>query len=340
MEASPLQTERSTGSFWILLLASAILLSIATVYAQVNDVSVRFIRIQQEKVHLQMMSGVAGNPWQYRILADWMISLLISLLTRLDIARAELVSFVEFRFLQCMLIFWAAGIYYRKLGLSLRANLLGLSILTWGMSFSLYNSDLSFSNYFDVAFYLIAASLILAEKFIWIIPLMILGAFNRETSALIPVMLLAYAYFKDGKRVRPALIYALAALGIFGIIFVGLRTHYGEQTFLTADGFYPGFGLLYLNLKRLITWEQLLITFALVPILALFAYSAWPRSLKIFFWTVVPVWIAIHFFSSLIAETRLLLVPFALVFIPGVLLGIQNGRESAGEQSVIESKTG
>jgi hypothetical protein len=210
------------------------------------------------------------------------------------------------------------------------------------MSYSLYNSDLSFNNYFDVAFYLIAASLILAEKFIWIIPLMILAAFNRETSALIPVMLLVYVYFHDGTRekVRPALMYALGGIGIFGIVFAGLRYYYGEQMFLTADGYYPGFGLLYLNLKRVITWEQLLITFGIVPGLALLAYATWPRSLKIFFWTVVPIWMAIHFFSSLVAETRLLLVPFALVFIPGVLLGLGNGSKVPVEKPAIESKTG
>ena len=314
--------------FWVVLLGAAILLSIATVYAQVNDVSVRFIRIQQEKVHLQMMSGVAGNPWQYRILADWMISFLIPVVNRLEIARPEITSFIAFRFLQCMLIFVAAGIYYRKLGLSLMANLLGLSILAWGMSYSLYNSDLSFNNYFDVAFYLMAASLIMSERFIWTIPLMFLAAFNRETSALIPVMLVTHVYFSEGakEKMKPALLYALAGIVIFAVIFVGLRYYYGEQIFLTADGYYPGFGLMYLNLKRAITWEQILITFGILPILALFAYAEWPKSLKIFFWTVVPIWVAVHFFSSLVAETRLLLVPYALIFIPAVLFGIANNK--------------
>ena len=327
--------------FWIVVFISVLLLSLATVYAQVNDLSVRFIRIQQEKVHLQMMGGVAGNPWQYRILADWMISFLITWVNGLDIAQPELVSFIAFRFLQCVLIFLVAAIYYRKLGLSLLANLLGLSVLAWGMSYALYNSDLSFNNYFDVAFYLIAANLIVSRTLIWIIPLMVIASFNRETSALIPIMALTYTYFGlDGKaKLKSALFPALAGIVIFVIIFAGLRYYYGEQMFLTADGFYPGFGLFYLNLKRVVTWEQLFITFGLLPLLAILAYSEWPQSLKIFFWTVVPLWMAIHFFSSLVAETRLLLVPYALVFIPGVLFGIMSHTPTA-RQDIAEAKTG
>jgi hypothetical protein len=56
-----------------------------------------------------------------------------------------------------------------------------------------------------------------------------------------------------------------------------------------------------------------------------FSYQTWPRALKIFFWVVVPAWFGVHFFTALVAETRLLLVPLALVFIPGALFGIAGG---------------
>ena len=308
------------------LMFAVILLSIATVYAQVNDLTLHFLKAQQEKVHLQMMQGIAGNPWQYRILADWMISYLIAWLTQLDVARADVNSFIGFRFLQCLLIFGAAALYYRKLGLSIFAGLLGLSMLAWGMSYSLYNSDLSFNVFFDLAFYLIAAVLILNRHYIWILPLMVVAAFNRETSALIPIMMLAHAYFDadNPARFRSAVSIALAGLAVYALIFIGLRIHYGPQVFLTADGYYPGLGLLLLNLKRIVTWEQLLIAFGIIPVLSVLAYRQWARSLKIFFWTVVPLWLAVHFFAALVAETRLLLVPFALIFIPGALLGIVN----------------
>jgi hypothetical protein len=216
-----------------------------------------------------------------------------------------------------------AGAYYRKLGLPPFANLLGLSVLAWGMSHSLYNSDFSFNVFFDVAFYLTAVLLIMDGAFGWIPLLMIPAAFNRETSVLIPFLLISFVYFEDQRKdLRPVLLFTALSLIAFGAIFAGLRMYYGEQPFLTADGYYPGLGLLVLNLSRAVTWEQLLITFGLVPFLAVFSYPAWPRALKLFSWVLVPVWFGVHFFSALVAESRLLLVPLALVFIPGAFFGI------------------
>jgi len=310
--------------FWVILIISAVLLSIGTVYAQVDDVTLRFLKIQQDKVHVQMMEGVAGNPWQYRILADLTVDKIINLLGGAGIPSPKVSAFIAFRFIQCLLIFLTAGIYYRKLGLSLFVNLLGLWILMCGMSHSLYNSDFAFNNFFDIAFYLIAAIVIMNGQFIWIPVLMILAAFNRETSALIPFMLIGHAWFGGNKEknLKPAIVHAIMSLIVFTFIFIGLRINYGEQQFLTADGYYPGMGLLILNLTKLVTWEQLIVTLGIIPFLAIFAYRAWPATLKIFFWVVVPAWFAIHFFASLIAETRLLLVPYALIFIPGALLGM------------------
>lgn len=314
-------------AFWVTLLISAILLSVAVTYAQVDDVTLRFLNVHQYKVHQQMMDGAAGNPWQYRILADWMLDPLIKLFAAADVPIPRGGVFIVFRFLQCLLIFLSAGVYYRKLSLPLIANLFGLSVLAWGMSHSLYNSDFSFNNFFDIAFYLIAATLIMGGALGWIPLLMIPAALNRETSVLIPLMLIGFTYFSDRRadNVKRAVIPTVISLVIFMAIFAGLRMYYGEQRFLTADGYYPGIGLLVLNISRLVTWEQILITLGVVPFLAVFAYRAWPGALKIFFWVVVPLWFGVHFFAALVAETRLLLVPFALVFIPGALLGIADG---------------
>lgn len=324
--------EIHTRVFWGILLVASMLLSVAVTYAQVDAVTLRFLNIHQYKVHQQMMGGGAGNPWQYRILADWMLEPLLKWFEVADFSFPRGGVFVIFRFLQCLLIFLSAGAYYRKLSLPLVANLLGLSVLGWGMSHALYNSDFSFNNFFDIVFYLLAAILIMDRAFVWLPLLMIPAAFNRETSVLIPLMGIAFAYF-DKKPVslkRPILFVAIS-LVIFAVIFVGLRMHYSEQKFLTADGYYPGIGLLVLNITRIVTWEQILITLGLMPLLAMFTYRAWHKTLKIFFWVVVPIWFAVHFFAALVAETRLLLVPFALIFIPGALLGIVD-RESQSEQ--------
>ncbi len=315
-------TRNKRQLFIIGLLISAIVLSIAVTYAQVNYLGLHFLRVQQEKVHLQMLQGTAGNPWQYRILADVIIEPIIKLSKSMGIPQPESFSFIAFRFVQCLLILIAAGVYYRKLGLQTYENLIGLSVLAWSMSYSLYNSDLSFNVYFDVAFYLVAGILIIEKKLIWLVLLMIPAAFNRETSALIPFMLLFAMRFDASEkgRLKPAVIAASLGLVIFAIIFAGLRLYYGKQPFLTADGYFPGIGLLLLNFRRWVTWEQIAITLGIIPILAMFAYQKWPQVLRTFFWVVVPIWIAVHFAGALVAETRLFLVPQALDLYPGRLV--------------------
>ena len=322
-------------SFAIALLVAAAILATATTYAQVNMLGVHFLRVQQEKVHLQMLQGNAGNPWQYRILADVLIEPLIQLTKGLGVPQPESFTFIAFRFLQCLLILIIAGVYYRKLGLPLYESMIGLSVLSWSMSLSLYNSDLSFNVFFDIAFYLLAGILILGRKYVWLVLLMIPAALNRETSLLIPFMLFfAVRSNAAGEQdQRPGFIAAAVALGIFAIIFAGLRIYYGPQPFLTADGYYPGIGLLALNLGRWATWGQMAITLGVIPMLALFAYREWPRVLKVFFWVVVPVWFVAHFVGALVAESRLLLVPQALVFIPAALSGLAATHRQVGEES-------
>ena len=312
----------------ILLIAAAVLAAGVT-YAQVNFLGLHFLRVQQEKVHVQMLQGIAGNPWQYRILADFLIEPVIRLLKGLGIPQPESFTFIGFRFLQCVLILVLAGIFYRKLGLRLYEGLIGLSILAWSMSYSLYNSDLSFNVYFDIAFYLLAAILILDRRYLWLVLLMIPAALNRETSILIPFMLffVARGEVSEERSRRNGMICSAIGLLVYVVIFVGLRVYYGQQQFLTADGYYPGFGLLVVNLRRWTTWEQISITLGIFPLLALFAYRHWPRDLKVFFWVVVPLWVAAHFGAALVAETRLLLVPQALVFIPGALFDLASARQ-------------
>lgn len=42
---------------------------------------------------------------------------------------------------------------------------------------------------------------------------------------------------------------------------------------------------------------------------------------RVEFWVVVPIWFTIHALGAVMAEIRLFLVPQAMVFIPGALLG-------------------
>ncbi len=317
-------------SIWLTLLSLA--LSIAATSAQVDDLGLRFIRVQQDKVHEQMLAGSGGNPWQYRILADALMEPLILAAQGRGVPAASTHVFIAFRFFQCLFILLAAGLYFRVLRLAPVANVLGLSVLSWSMALSLYNSDLSFSVFFDVAFFLVAAILILRDRPWWIAALMLPAALNRETSVLIPILLGAHAYFQGGPgdARRSALMAAAVGLLVYAAVFLGLRSFYGPQPYLTADGYSAGLTLLAVNLARAATWQQLLVVLGVMPILAAFSYRSWPPVLRHFFWVLVPVWIGVHFMVALVAEARLMLVPQALVFIPGALLGLAAGSGSPG----------
>lgn len=317
--------------FILLIVVSIMVLSVIVVAGQIEDVGFRFINVQQIKFHQKMLDGIAGNPWQYRILSDILLVPFRKVFWRLGIPNPDASAFITFRFAQSLLILASAGIYYKKLGIYPLLNLIGLSILAWGMSYSLYDSELSFNTFFDVAFFLIAAILLLDQKFIWIIPLTVLAALNRETSILIPVMLAALAIFgiNDTSHRTLPIVYAGIAMTIFLIIFIGLRLYYGEQSFISAYGNYPGISTLYFNLVRWITWQQIFLTLGIIPLLAILAYKYYPKNLTIFFWTIVPAWFIVHLFAAIMAETRLLLVPQALIFIPAACFGAQaiNGKK-------------
>ena len=317
--------KKKTLITFLVILISALILSFATVSAQVNTLGIHFIKIHQEREHNKLLEGRAGNPWQYRILADYMLKPCLNFAQEIEIERPKPNTYIFFRFLQNILIFVAASYYYKKLGLSLITSLLGISILAWSISQGVYDSDLSFSTYFDLLFYLIAVNLLLTEKYLWLLPLMVLAAFNRETSGLIIILLPAYIIFSKPEQKKDPLIY-IATLGmgiLYTSIFFGLRAYFDEQEFLTAYGNFPGKQTLYFNVVNLLSWQRILMTVGLLPFLAIFSYPKWTKPLKIFFWVIVPIWGVIHFLASVVSETRLFLVPIALIFIPATLFGIQ-----------------
>lgn len=308
----------------VFVLACVLLFSILTVYWQVMALEKPFLFYLEQGLQMQrhtaVLEGTAGNPWQYRIFADYLVEGAIRLFQNLDIPHPVASAFISFRFVQNILIFLLAYLYYKKLSLSAAYSLVGLSLLAWGMTYAYYDSDLQFNTYFDIIFYLLAGLIILFEKPLWIIPLMLLAAFNRETSGLIPFMALALIlYPQAGSSRQKNLIIASISLAIFAIIFVGLRFAFPNQATSVPHGHTMGLDLLQYNLFRGITWAQLFATLSIIPALALFAYKKWPPALRIFFWVIVPAWFLIHPFTSVMAETRVFLVPQVLIFIPGAL---------------------
>jgi hypothetical protein len=305
-----------------LIMAIAFLLGLFTTYQYVRARGLDYLdQGYQIKRHQSVLEGHAGIPWQHRVLAPYMINPIIKCLERLHIPRHIAVSFIVFRVFLDTVILLLFYIYNRKLGLSFVYALVGMALLAWGMSHSHYDSDLQFSTFLDIIFFLLAGLCILEKKFVWIIPITILGAFNRETSGLIPFLLISAVMFgqprESSGKVIP--VFAMAFLAYIAVFF-GLRIFYSHQEELLPYGHSRGLDMLQYNLFRFITWLQLVATLSIIPIVALIGYRKWPYQLQVFFWVIVPIWLVVHALGAVMAESRLFLVPQAMVFIPAALL--------------------
>lgn len=301
----------------------ALALGLFTTLQYVSMRGLDYLEQDQLARHQAVLAGNAGDPWQYRILSAYLVQGALDVCQSLSIPHPAATAFIAFRIAQDTLILLLASAYYRRLGLRLPAALLGMALLAWGMSYSHFDSDLQFGTFFDLLFYLLAGLLILQRRFLWIIPLTALAALNRETSGLIPFLLLAVGLFALPRpsRRRTLPIFA-AAFGLYLAIFFGLRLAYGAQTPILPYGHTAGLDLLGYNLLRPVTWSRLVATFSIIPLVALIGWRRWTPHLRLFFWALVPVWLGVHAVAAVLAETRLLLVPQALVFIPAALLAL------------------
>jgi hypothetical protein len=315
-----------------LVVALVVGLSAATAFVQYRELahviphvsSVAYLQVFERGTHEATIEGEGVDPWEYRVLSNWGAEVSLEAARAVGFHHPYVVGFMAFRVLQNLVIFAALWLLLRRFGFDRRAATLGLGFLAWAMTQALHNSGLAFNTYGDLAFYLIAAVLILDRRYGWIVPLSALAALNRETSGLIPVMLLGVAVAQGVRSPggRRALWCGVAALAAYAVTTIALRVIIGSAPLFEPFGLRPGTDYLTFNLRDGLTWEYLFRTVNIVPIIALSGLGRWPRELKAFALAIVPVWLVAHLFASILAESRLLLVPFAVVFIPGALFAL------------------
>jgi hypothetical protein len=256
-------------------------------------------------------------------MSEWGAEGFFQVAKSLGFSQPAVVGFLGFRLFQNILIFGLAWLMLRRFGFDRYTSAFGLGLIAWAMTQSLFNAALSFNTYGDLVFYLAAGVLILDRRYAWILPLTILAAINRETSGLIPVMLLAVAVAHgpgtdEGRR---ALRIGVASLVAFGATYGIVRLAVGPAFFIEAQGHSPGIEMLRYN-AHAATLDFLFQTLNILPLLALVAVRRWPVELKAFALAIVPVWLVAHTFAAVLAESRLMLVPLAVVFVPGALAGL------------------
>jgi len=322
------ETLRSKVLSMYVIFVSAVLFSLFTVFIQVTNLSLAYLQSDQLDRHRAIIEGVARSPYQYRVLSEYLVESIIRTCASLG-NHSVLIGFISFRLLQNLAIFLLLSTLCKRLDIDQYITLLGMSILAWAMTHSLYDSDLAFNTYTDVICYLTAALVILSHRYTWLIATTALAALNRETSGLIPLLLLCYIWFtpegKNSRRVGTLI--AVIAWVVYAVCFFGLRMFFGTRELALGYGHRPGLDYFVYNITRPITYVQLFGTLGLLPLMSIISFSRWPSSLRAFFWAVAPIWMVVHPFVGIIAETRYFLVPLTLVFIPGTLLGISSCRK-------------
>jgi len=259
MNIKAVQMKRKIGPITLLIIM-CLVLGFFTTYEYASS-RVQYIDMNAQRLQA-ILEGHAGNPWQYRIFSAYLTSMVLNFFKGFQIPQYITISFICVRVMEDTTILILSFLYYKELRLSIPLCLIGLVLITWGVSYSHYDSDFSFNTFFDIIFYLLAGLSILKHRIFWILPISVIAALNRETSGLIPFLLLAIV-LESGwdrstlKKVVPIFILALAS---YGAIFIGLRLAYGKQEFILADGYYPGLDLLKYNLFRSETWVNMIST--------------------------------------------------------------------------------
>lgn len=312
---------------------------------------------EQKQRHEKFMKGESDffNPWQYRVLSPYLLEGTIMLWNSStsflgdkfkNNERTIYLPYLLFRFVQNILIFFAAFAFYKAVGVKNNILILtGILLLGFNMSNSTYGSDLSLNTYFDILFYLVAGWLIIKKKNVWIIPLTFIGALNRETSAFIPVMFLLFNLdFNNLKMTRKNVLVVFSfSVFLFVSVYLGTRWIYGIREYHGINGIDTPLEFLRFNLTYGAFYPEMFGTLGFVAVLALLRYKHWNFALKLFFWLIVPFWFVFHIVMSQAMETRLFLVPQALIFIPALLYVIEFeimnfDKRSSGDQEKEENQ--
>jgi hypothetical protein len=306
-----------------ILLTSTVLLAGVAVLWQEQHLGLPYIESQQLARHRDVLAGSAPMPYRYRVLGEWVAAALVKGSQVLHVPRPVATGFLALRLLQNLLALVLTFAYYRRLGMHSRQALIGVMVLAFAFTHAIDNSDLSFNTYFDVIFYLLAALTVLSGRTLPFLAVVVAAALNRDTSGLIP--LLPLAEWAGHPRALPpdwrrrACLSALA-LAIWFAIFLGLRIYRGAPP-EPWEAYWGTWGLarVFINLSSRHVLMFLALTLSILPILTLWDFARLPAFVKGMFWLMVPVWFGVHLSIVNANETRLFLVPIAIVLIPGAL---------------------
>src|SRR5438477_1003854 len=140
--------------------------------------SLAFLQVFERSRHEDTLHGKGTAPGVYRLLSEWGAEASVKAARTLGFHYPWAVGFEAFRVIQNLVIFAMLWVLLRRFGFDSLTAAFGLALFAWAMSEALHNTGLAFNTCGDVAFYLIAAVLILDRRYAWIVPLTVLAALN------------------------------------------------------------------------------------------------------------------------------------------------------------------
>lgn len=251
-------------------------------------------------------------------------------------ALKYMIVFIFFRFCLNFLVFALAYCLWRYFVKNNWLIFFGLIFISLSMGNGVIASDLTFNTYLDITFYLTAANIIVYKKNpYWLIPLIALAAFNRETSMMIPFLFfisqmdfskfqlrrLNFSFPKLNVWVLTGIMYV-----IFFAIFFSVRAYYGYKP--SQEWKVPaGLPMVKLNLLSSVgvkSYFEMLGLFGVIPFIILYKLRSFPLLLRVWFLCIVPAWFAVHFYTVVTYQTRLFLTPLIMIMMPMMLWLIEN----------------
>lgn len=243
------------------------------------------------------------------------------------------IVFMMLRFIINLGILYFAFRYFKIFISNFWMVLLAVVFLDNGMNNAFRDTAFGFDTYIDLLLFVIAAFVMIRNYSpAWLIPVMVIGVLNRETSLLIPALFAVVNFVRDGYKIRLPNFAWSAGIGLIGVVgFVGLRWYYGYEPYMLKSGWFR----VVENFSNYSIMSGQFAIMLILPFLSLFFLKQSPLLLRTVWLAIVPIWFGIHYWSFPVLESRYFLVPFALAIIPVTLLGIENSYLNEKKVSIV-----
>ena len=249
--------------------------------------------------HLEMVSGTAPAPNQYRPLTPWLAEALAramggNMVTAYFTLRAVTTGVTLFLFDRYLRAWFAPA-----------AAAGGALCLAATIPFT-YFAVVQESDPLNLLAFVLAYWALAQGRDLWLIPLTLVGTLNREAVAMIPAV---YLLARWGQERPGRLAWRTVAMGgAWALAYGGMLAAYGGRAY------YCNVVMLGLNLSSWIPTVHVILMFGALWGLAFAGQKQGPVMLRRALW-LAPPYVALHYVVAMAREVRVLL-PLAPVLIP------------------------